>query len=175
MEATNEIFDARYVRERLDWIKETEEPLMKCMYVSEILTYVLRFPELVETQPHFMLVARQKCREFETSINSLVLNDEMTLDDALRFGETIRLVYDMTADLAPFDCEEDTAETDSDEEKEEKEEKAGITWRQIREEQDAMIDQWEKEEDELADLEYDEQLARWDEGKDKKDFIDRNL
>lgn len=105
MEARSETFTIKYVDDRIKWSNETDEPLMKCLFTSQIFTYLLRFQHIIVENQVIMWIMRQKCREFEILINLLSITKEITNEDVLKYKDLVKSIYNLTEHLVSIDTE----------------------------------------------------------------------
>lgn len=75
-----EVFTPKYISDRLSWITRTDDGVKRCLFFIDILTYLLRFP--TADHKELIMIAREKCGDFEILIGNMLLYEFITAEDA---------------------------------------------------------------------------------------------
>lgn len=78
----------------------------RCVYVKKILEYLLEHLDFVKSSPEFCLAAREKCREFEESVNNLVCDDEISFEFGTEILAFSQRFLDETKEFSDFEAPE---------------------------------------------------------------------
>lgn len=112
--STSEIFDIQYFTQLTATAEETEDLPTRCAILNESFIYLLRFPNLVNEDPAFIVTVRQKCRKFHHSVNDCVATELISFEEGSTLIQVADKLLDITSVISEFDFDELDASDESD-------------------------------------------------------------
>lgn len=100
-------FDPEYVRVLIQNTEDATTDEARCDRFVEIMQYVLRFPQLMETNPDFVHTARVKCKTVETAVGDMIASERISFEKGVELVQISEQFLELTKVLAAFDCDDE--------------------------------------------------------------------
>lgn len=99
----SEVFSARYISGCLTAITKTCDGVSRCLLFLAILTHLLAALNVIRDYPQIVIIARQKCMNFEILISNLLEEGILENNDAECYRSFKNKFLEATRELADND------------------------------------------------------------------------
>lgn len=99
-------FDIGYAHTLMDQVNDAATTELSYNAFILLLQYFLQIPDVLHNNPSLAYTVRQKLKTVEPIANDLVMRDELPFEVGSTAVQLALQVLELTAEFAPFDCED---------------------------------------------------------------------